>query len=123
MRFPKDQKVIWHDRKRYFGLPWSFYRYYLVEKEGQWIKLFRHKGLLTSIIDEINIYRCYDISLIMSLGDKIFKTGTIEIYSNDENAPCFHLRHVANPYEVRDLLSTLIEQERKKKGISIAELQ
>lgn len=123
MRFPKGAKVLWHDRKRYFGLPWSFYRYYLVEKEGEWIKLFRHKGLLTSVVHEMNLYRCYDISLIMSLTDKIFRTGTIEIFSNDESTPCFHLRHIAKPYEVRDMLSSLIEVERKKRHVSIAEIQ
>ncbi len=123
MRFPKGTKVLWHDRKRHFGLPWSFYRYYLVEKEGEWVKLFRHKGFLSAIIDEINLYRCFDITLLLSLGDKIFKTGTIEIYSNDERAPCFHLRHIANPYEIRDMLSNMIEIERKKRHVGITELQ
>ena len=123
MRFPKGQKVLWQDRKRHFGLPWSFYRYYLVEKEGEWIKLFRHKGFLTAIIDEINVYRCFDLTLQLTLGDKIFKTGTIEIFSNDAKAPCFHLRHIANPYEVRDMLPNLIEVERKKRHIGITELQ
>ncbi len=121
MKFPKDQKILWQDRKRHFGLPWSFYRYYLVEKEGEWIKLFRHKGFLSAVIDEINLYRCYDITLMESLSDKIFKTGTIEILSNDESAPCFHLRHIAKPYEVRDMLSNMIEQERKRRHVGITE--
>ncbi len=123
MRFPKGTKVLWQDRKRHLGLPWSFYRYYLVEKEGEWIKLFRHKGFLTAIIDEINVYRCFDLTLQLSLADKIFKTGTIEIFSNDAKAPCFHLRHIAKPYEVRDMLSSLIEAERKKRHVGITELQ
>ena len=123
MKFPKDCKILWQDRKRHLGLPISFYRYYLVEKEGEWVKLYRHKGFLTSIVDEINVYRCYDLSLIISLADKIFRTGTIEIYSNDAKAPIFHLRHVTKPYEIRDQLSSLIEVERKKRHVSIAEIQ
>ena len=109
MRFDKDCEVIWRDRKRRFGLPLSFYRYYIVKKEGEWCKFFRHKGFLSSIIDEINVYRCYDVTLQMTLADKIFGTGTIEIASNDANCPIFHLRHVKNPYKVRDLISSLIE--------------
>lgn len=123
MKFDKDCEVIWHDRKRHFGLPISFYRYYIVKKEGEWVKFFRHKGFLSAIIDEINVYRCYDVSLTISLFDKIFRTGTIEISSNDASAPKFHLRHISNPYKVRDLISSLIEIERKKKHIGITEFQ
>ncbi len=123
MKFDKDCEVIWKDRKRHFGLPISFYRYYIVKKDGEWVKFFRHKGFLTAIIDEINVYRCYDVSLTISLFDKIFKTGTIEVASNDASAPKFHLRHIANPYKVRDLISSLIEIERKKKHIGITEFQ
>jgi len=123
MKFDKDCEVIWHDRKRHFGLPISFYRYYIVKKEGEWVKFFRHKGFLSAVIDEINIYRCYDVSMHLSLADKIFKTGTIRISSNDATAPQFHLRHIANPYKVRDLVSSLIEIERKKRHIGITEFQ
>lgn len=123
MRFEPGTEIIWQDRKRHFGLPWSFYRYYLVKKEGEWVKLFRHKGFLTAIIDEINVYRCFDITLQLSLVDRIFKTGTIEIFSNDERSPRFHLRHIANPYKVRDLMSSTIEIERRKRHVGIAEIQ
>ena len=77
MKFDKDCEIIWHDRKRYFGLPISFYRYYIVKKEGEWVKFFRHKGFLSAIIDDINVYRCFDVTLIVTLTDKIFRTGTI----------------------------------------------
>ena len=123
MKFDQDCEIIWHDRKRYFGLPISFYRYYIVKKEGEWVKFFRHKGFLSAIIDDINVYRCFDVTLIVTLTDKIFRTGTIEISSNDAHAPQFHMRHIANPYKVRDLISSLIEIERKKKRIGITEFQ
>ena len=123
MKFDKSCEIIWHDRKRHLGLPISFTRYYLVKKEGEWVKFFRHKGFLSAIIDDINVYRCFDVTLIVTLTDKIFRTGTIEISSNDAHAPQFHMRHIANPYKVRDLISSLIEIERKKKRIGITEFQ
>ena len=123
MKFDKSCEIIWHDRKRHLGLPLSFTRYYLVKKEGEWVKLFRHKGFLSSIIDEVNLYRCFDITLIMSLADKIFKTGSLDVTTNDESTPNFWLSHIANPYKVRDLISSLIEIERKKKHIGITEFQ
>ena len=123
MRFDKDCEVIWHDRKRHFGLPISFYRYYIVKKDGEWVKFIRHKGFLSALIDDINVYRCFDVTLIVTFTDKIFKTGTIEIQSNDAHVTVFHLRHITNPYKVRDLISNLIEIERKKKNVGITEFQ
>ncbi len=123
MRFDKDCEVIWHDRKRHFGLPISFYRYYIVKKDGEWVKFIRHKGFLSALIDDINVYRCFDVTLIVTFTDRIFKTGTIEIQSNDAHVPVFHLRHITNPYKVRDLISNLIEIERKKKNVGITEFQ
>jgi len=121
MKFDKSCEVIWQDRKRHLGMPISFYRYYIVKKEGQWVKFFRHKGFLSAIIDEMNVYRCYDVTLRITLVDRIFKTGTIEVSSNDASAPVFHLRHVKNPYKVRDLVSSLIEIERKKHNVGLTE--
>ena len=123
MKFEKGTEIIWQDRKRRLGLPLSFYRYYLVKKEGEWVKLFRHKGFFTSILDEINCYRLLDVSLIQTVGDKIFKTGTIRILSNDASAPLFHLRHIKHPFEVRNLVSNTMEAERRKRNVAITELQ
>lgn len=123
MKFDKSCEIIWHDRKRHLGLPISFTRYYLVKKEGEWVKLFRDKGFFSSVIDEVNLYRCFDLTLVMSLADKIFKTGSIDITTNDESTPTFWLAHIANPYKVRDLISSMIEIERKKKRIGITEFQ
>ncbi len=123
MKFDKDCDVIWHDRKRFWGLPISFTRYYIVKKEGQWVKCFKHKGFFSSVIDEVNIYRCIDVTLFQSFSDKIFKTGTLEISSSDESSPTFYFKHIANPYNVRDLISGLIEVERRKKHVGITEFQ
>ena len=121
MKFDKDCEVVWHDRKRFMGMPLSFTRYYIVKKDNEWVKLFRHKGLLSSVIDEVNIYRCFDLTLHASLADKIFGTGTIKVESNDSAMPDFYLMHIANPYKIRDLLSNLIEIERKKRRVGITE--
>ena len=123
MRFEKGAEVVWQDRKRRFGLPLSFYRYYLVKKEGEWVKLFRHKGFLQAIIHDTNVYRCDDIQMHQSLFDKIFRTGTITIMTNDHDTPQFHLRHISHPYEVRDMLSSVIEVERRKRGVALTEIR
>lgn len=123
MKFDKDCEVVWHDRKRFMGMPLSFTRYYIVKKGNEWIKLFRHKGFLSSVIDEVNLYRCFDLTLTATLADKIFGTGSIKVESNDAGMPEFIMYHISNPYKIRDLLSNLIEIERKKRRVGITEFQ
>lgn len=121
MTFDKDCQVLWQDRKRYLGMPISFYRYYVVKKGNEWVKFFRHKGLVHSVVDEINVYRCTDVRLKISFWDRIFRTGTIEIISNDDHSPHFHLRRIKHPLKVRDMISDLIEIERRKKNVTLRE--
>lgn len=122
-KYGMDAELLWKDRKRYFGLPWSFTRYRLIKKGNAWLKLFSDVGLLYSAVDELNIYRVYDLTLHQSLFDKIFRTGTIILYSNDERSPEFRLRHIAHPYRVREMLSNMIEEQRKLHNVRISEFQ
>lgn len=119
--FGKDVKVLWHDRKRWCGLPLSFTRYYLVENEGQWMKLFTSVGFLSVFQEEANLYRIYDISVVATLTNRMFGTGTIVLHCNIDNMPEIKLVRIKNPYEVRNMLASLIEKERGKKGYRIGE--
>ena len=122
-KYGMDAEVVWKDRKRYLGLPWSFTRYSLIKNGDKWIKVFSDIGLLYTIVEEVNIYRIRDISLHQTLFDKIFGTGTVTLYSNDERQPEFKLRHIAHTYKVREIFSNLIEQERTKRGVKVSEFQ
>lgn len=122
-RYGANAELIWKDRKRYFGLPWSFTRYSLIKNGDRWFKIFSDVGLLFTYIDEINLYRIKDISLEQTLGDKIFGTGTIVLYSNDTRNPVFRLRHIKRPFYVRDLLSQHIEDQRRINNVRVSEFQ
>ena len=115
--------LIWKDRKRFCGLPLSFTRYYLIKNQDKWFKTFRDVGLFSTHIEEVNLYRMYDISLSQSFTDKIFGTGTVVLYSNDERQPQLILKNIKNPFQVRDMFSQLIEEERKLNGVHVAEIQ
>ena len=123
MRYGMGAELLWKDRKRYFGLPWSFTRYRLIKNEDKWLKLFSDIGLLYSLVEELNLYRVQDVTLHQSLFDKIFGTGTIILYSNDERTPEFRLRHIAHPYKIREMLSNLVEEQRKLHNVRVSEFQ
>ena len=73
MAFTRD-KLIWTDRKRYFGLPLSFTKYAISED-----RLFQSTGLLNLKFEEILLYRIRDLALSCSFGQRIFGVGTVQI--------------------------------------------
>lgn len=124
-KYGRDAEIVWQDKKRPFcGLPWSFTRYKLVKnKDNKWCKIYSEVGLLSTRLDEINLYRIRDVVLRQSFFDKIFGTGTITLFSNDSASPIFRLLHVADPYKVRAMLSGMIEEQRNLHGVKVTEFQ
>ena len=115
--FGKDVKVLWHDRKRYWGLPISFTQYSLVEKEGEWIKFIVETGLLYTKIDEFHLYKVDDVSVYESLVSKLFGVGNIDIYVNDNTTSKLRAVRVKNPYKVYDLLNTLVQKDKATRKV------
>ncbi len=122
-KYGEGAELVWKDRKRWCGMPLSFTRYYLIRKKGSWFKIFSDIGFTYSSIEEVNLYRIYDISLRQSLMGKIFNTGTVILFSNDERNPKFILKNIKNPFKVRDMFSNYVEEQRKLNNVHITEFQ
>lgn len=109
---------VWHDRKRiFFGIPWSFTRYFLEEE-----KLVIDKGFLSRTEDEIRLYRITDLTLKRSLWERMCGLGTIHCCSGDKTSPEFDILHIKKSKEVKDMLSNMVERERMERHIGIREL-
>ncbi len=121
--FGNDVIVHWVDRKRYFGLPISFTRYFILEKEGEWLKLFCETGVLSSHYEEIQLYKVEDFSIHQTFGDKMFGVGTIHIKSSDKTMPNFKILKVKQPYQVYDKIANLVARDRKDKNFRWGEFQ
>lgn len=119
-QFGEGSKILWHDRKRWCGMPLSFTRYYLVENED-WLKLYSSIGFLSIRGEEVNLYRVYDISVRATLSNRIFGTGTLILHCSSNSSDEVYLIRIKNPYKVRAMLSEFIEQERAKRGNRISE--
>ena len=120
-KFGENTTIIWTDKKRILGMPISFTRYSLVSSP-EWMKVFVKTGFLSTTIEEVNLYRIYDIKVHQSLGQKIFGVGTITLYSNDVTSPLTEILNVKNPYQVRNMLAEHIEEARDSKGARIGEV-
>lgn len=122
-KFGDDIIVHWKDRKRNFGMPLSFTQYYILEKEGEWLKLFCETGFLSSHFEEVQLYKVEDFSINQTLGDKMFGVGTITIKSSDKTAPVFKILRVKQPYKVYDLIAKLVARDRRDRNFRWGEFQ
>ena len=121
--YDKSAKVLWSDRKRWCGLPWSFTRYGIIKREGEYSKLVNISGFLSSHSEEVNLYRVDDFEVKQTFADKMFGVGTIIVYCRDASCNELILRSVKDPYRVRELLNKLVLEDRQRVGIRHAEMQ
>lgn len=103
-------EYLWTDKKRtIFGLPISFTRYFLTES-----KFITRKGFLSVEEDELDLYRVTDKKLVLPLGQRIFKCGTIVINVRDVDTPIKEIKSVKTPRKVLELLDKQININRDK---------
>ncbi len=109
--------VVWRDRKRIiFGLPWTFTKYGLSED-----RIFIETGLFNLAENEVRLYRIMDVSLERKLWQRIFGLGTITCYSSDKSMGTFAIKNIKKPSEVKELISSYVEEERSRKRVSSKE--
>ena len=121
--YDSEAEVLWKDRKRWCGLPWSFTRYSVIRKEGEYAKLVNINGFLTSHSEEINLYRVDDFEVHQTISDKVWGVGTITVYCHDASCDKLILKNVKNPYKVRELLNKLVLEDRRRVGVRQTEMQ
>lgn len=108
---------VWKDRKRiFFGLPWSFTRYYLTED-----KLLIDTGFFSRTEDEIRLYRVLDMTLRRSFWERLFNLGTIHCCTADKSMGEFDIVHIKNPKAVKEMLSEMVEKERAERRVGMRE--
>ena len=104
----------WSDRKRIiFGLPWTFTKYAATDE-----KLLIRTGVLNVKEEEVRLYRILDLTLIRTLFQRLWGLGTIHVCSADKSTPEFEILNIKNPEIVKNMLSDMVEEERRKKRVS-----
>jgi len=109
--------MLWKDRKRILGMPLSFTCYSISED-----RLFLKKGFFSVSYEEIMLYRVRDISLKITLWQRIFGVGTVLVHSSDKTTPHFEITSVKNPIHVKELLHQQVEQVKADRRVRVSEL-
>ena len=106
---------LWKDRKRivFLGLPFSFTRYRLTKE-----KLILSEGFFNRKENEVRLYRVMDLSVSQTFAQRIFGLGTVTVTSSDKTIGLLLLRNIKRPQKVKELISQLVEAERKAKMIT-----
>lgn len=108
---------IWRDRKRYFGLPISFTKYSLDDE-----RLFVDTGILNLKGEEILLYRVKDLVVTRSLWQRIFRVGTVTVFSGDQTTSELKIQSVKRPVEVKDLIYEKVEAAKAARRMRTAEI-
>ena len=112
-----NDKILWSDRKRYFGLPISFTKYEISDD-----RLFRTTGLLNLNYEEILLYRVRDLELSRSFGQRIFGVGSITVTSSDKSNPVLVIHNVKEPAAVKELLHQQVEDMKIRRRVRFGEI-
>lgn len=103
-------KFVERKRIKFFGLPFSFTKYTITEE-----KLTITSGFLSITEDDAFMYKIQDVRLTKSLGERIFKLGTITCYTGDTTHPELVLHHIRNSSMIKDFIMESSEEARRKR--------
>ena len=107
----KDKITMkWSDRSRILGMPITFTKYSMSDD-----RIFCEKGLLSVKFEEILLYRVRDISMKITLGQRIFGVGSILLQSSDKTSPVLELKNIKNPREVKEMIHRQVEEIKKQR--------
>lgn len=112
----KPIEYLWEDRQRVLGLPITFTRYSLAKD-----RLFLTTGLLNTTQQELQLYRVRDLTLKQTLGQKIFRVGTIIVHSSDKTNTHLELKNIRQPMEVKELIHDQVEVMRTANNMRTTE--
>lgn len=113
----EEKEILWADRKRILGMPISFTRYSMDEE-----RLYLKKGLLSTELNEILLYRILDVKSSQTLWQKLFGVGTLTLFSADQSHRQLDLKNIKSPGKLHRYLSDIIERNRQSKGIAGREI-
>ena len=108
---------LWHDRKRYFGLPISFTRYALSDD-----RLFISVGFLNIKDDEVLLYRVRDIDTSRTLWQRLFGVGTVTVMSSDKTMPTMVLKNIKDPLRIKEVIHNQVEEMKIRRRMRVGEV-
>lgn len=104
--------IEFYERKRwvFLGLPFTFTKYYIKQD-----MLTTQRGFLNIVEDDCYMYKVQDVELSASLGERLFKLGTITCFTGDTTHPHLKLEHIKNARAIKEFILRSSEEARIKR--------
>ena len=107
-------KFVEKKRTALFALPLSFTTYTITEE-----MLNIKEGFLKITENDCYLYKIQDVTLTMTLIERIFKLSTITCHTGDTTSPIIELKHIKNGRTIKEyLLQTSDEARLKRRTIN-----
>ena len=105
-------KKTYMERKRwvFFGLPFTFTKYTVTDEV-----ITINEGFLSTKENDCYLYKVQDVELHTSLGERIFKLGTVACYTGDNTHPQLYLTHIHHAKEIKDYILKASEEARRRR--------
>ena len=111
---PGGERVLWTGRPR-IPLAWIAAlttRYKLTNE-----RLIVTNGFISKRIEEIELYRVNDVSMKMSVMERIFGLGDVRLETTDASTPDPQIKDIQNPERVKDLVRQAARAERQRRRV------
>ena len=97
-------------RKAWFGMPIYFTTYTITEE-----MLNIRKGFLKVTENDCYMYKVQDVTLTMTLIERIFKLSTIVCHTGDTTDPTITLKHIKNGRAIKEFILQASDEARIKR--------
>ena len=85
-------------------------------------RIIETTGLFTKSINEVELYRVQDLSVVIPFTGRLFNFGKIIVISTDKTKPYLDF-YCENPEEVKDIIRKQVLKSKKDIGVAIREEQ
>jgi membrane protein YdbS with pleckstrin-like domain len=82
-------------------------------------RFFHERGLLTRVVDRIEVIDMDDITFVQGLVDRMLGIGTIRVTSSDRTHPELLVRGIDHVRQVAALMDNARREERMRRGVHI----
>lgn len=103
-------KFVEKKRTALFGMPLYFTTYTITEE-----MLNVRKGFFKITEEDCYLYKIQDVTLTMTLIERIFKLSTIICHTGDTTSPILELKHIKNGRAIKEFLLQASDEARLKR--------
>lgn len=92
----------------------AFYRHVATSYELSTQRLFVKNGIITQVINEIELIRVDDVQVTRNVFERMLGVGHVRVLSTDRSEPDFFLYAIPDPVKVKDMIREFAQKRRKK---------